>query len=90
MTYLAQQPITVAILKDSNMHAIKDNYRFGVLYDGSKCADKVLKQVISMMADDDRLTMITVAQEEMELTSLQHKAMTLCDSRKHDHVILEG
>ena len=69
VTYLAQQPITVAILKDSNMHAIKDNYRFGVLYDGSKCADKVLQQVISMMADDDRLTMITV-DEGMEMTSL--------------------
>ena len=60
--FLAQQPITVAILKDTNMHAVKENYRFGVLFDGSDISCNALRKTMSIMADVDRLSVITVIQ----------------------------
>ena len=66
--YLAQQPMTVAILKDTNMTVEKEVYRFGVLFDGSPCSEKVLRKTISMMKDRDRLTTITVLEQGMDET----------------------
>ena len=60
--YLAQQPVTVAIMKDGNMHTNKDHYRFGVLFDGSDCSKKVLRKTLSMVGDNSRLTCITVVE----------------------------
>ena len=86
--YLAQQPITVAILKDTNMHPVKDNYRFGVLFDGSACSEKVLRKTLSMMADVDRLTTITVKEQGIDTSKIEAKINEICGERAHDQVTL--
>ena len=87
--YLAQQPITVAILKDSNMKLRKDSFRYGVLYDGSECANKVLKQTLLMMGENDRLTTITVVEQGMDERKIRFDAEVVVNERRDfDTVIL--
>ena len=89
MQYLAQQPITVAILKDSNMNLNKDSFRYGVLYDGSSCADKVLAQTMLLMAANDRLTTITVVEPGMDKDAIKPRVEHIVGgSRPFDTVIL--
>ena len=88
--YLSQQPVTVAILKDSNMHPVKERYRFGVLFDGSTIAEKVLKKTLSMMNDTSRLSIITVVEPGLQEHSILPKLNAICGSRPFDHVILQN
>lgn len=90
MNFLAQQSMTVAILKDHNMHPIKDSYRWGVLYDGSAIADKVLQKCLSMIADEDRLTTITVVEQGLDKNAIRPKVSQIIGSRAFDCVVLEN
>ena len=76
--YLSQQPVTVAILKDSNMHINKDAFRFGVLFDGSAISEKVLAKTIAMMSDVDRLTVITVVEPGLVQDGIRGKITQVC------------
>ena len=90
MKFLAQQPITVAIIKDSNMTAVKEAYRFGVLFDGSPIAEKVLHRTISMLNDQDRLTCITVVEVGLDHATIEPKVRAITGDRACDVVILEN
>lgn len=86
--YLAQQPCTIAILKDTNMEVEKAHYRFGVLFDGSACSEKVLLKTMSMMSDCDRLTTITVVELGMKTDAISAKVHALTGDTPVDIVIL--
>ena len=86
--FLAQQPITVAILKDTNMHAIKENYRFGVLFDGSEVSSNALRKTMSIMADVDRLSVISVIQGHHDESAMSAKIDELCGQQAHETVLL--
>lgn len=89
MQYLAQQPITIAILKDSNMDLNKTACRFGVLFDGSAIAEKALRRTISMMADEDRLSVITVVEPGLDKDAISPKVEAICaGNRAYDSVVL--
>ena len=88
--YLAQQPLTMALIKDNNMTITKESYRFGVLFDGSAIAEKVLRTTISMAADHDRLTCITVVETGMDHTTIEPKIRAITGTRQCDIVILEN
>ena len=88
VSYLAQQPITVAILKDTNMHAIKDSYRFGALFDGSAIAENALRKTASMMADHDSLSVITVIEQGITEEAVRAKTSEILAGREHNIVIL--
>ena len=45
------------------MHAIKDHYRFGALFDGSAIAERALRKTMTIRADHDNLTIITVIEQ---------------------------
>ena len=76
---MAQQPITTAIMKDTNMTVVKPGYRFGVLFDGSAIAVKVLQKTLSMMdAVKDKLTTITVVEPGMDHEAIVPKVRAHC------------
>ena len=89
VTFLAQQPITVAIMKDTNMQAVKDHYRFGALFDGSEIAERALRKTMSMRADHDNLTVITVVEQGISEDAIRTKIGTICGSANHSIVILQ-
>ena len=76
--YLAQQPITIAILKDSNMDLTKASCRYGVLFDGSAIAEKALRRTMSMMSDTDTLSCITVVEPGMDKDAIPSKLAAIC------------
>ena len=80
----------MAILKDNNMTPVKESYRWGVLFDGSAIAEKVLKKTLAMIADQDRLSIITVVEQGMDKTSILPKVQAGCGNRTFDSVILEN
>ena len=88
--YLAQQPITVAIMKDANMDVNKEHFRFGVLFDGSAIAVKVLEKTMTMLSASDRLTIITVVEPNMDGAAIKPKVAGICGTREFDSVILEN
>jgi len=47
------------------MTPVKDFYRWGVLFDGSAIAETCLRKTLSMMADEDVLSTITVVERGM-------------------------
>lgn len=85
---MAQQPITVAILKDTNMHPIKDHYRFGVCYDGSAGSQNALRKTVSMAADHDKVTIISVIEKNVDEASIERKVAEICAGRAHDCITL--
>ena len=88
--FLAQQPKTVAILKDNNFVPEKTSNRFGVLFDTSEIAKKCLQKVRSMMNEQDRLTVITVLEGTIKKEGLEaHISAALGDNAPHDIVVLE-
>lgn len=88
VSFLAQQPITCAILKDTNMHAIKDSYRFGALFDGSSIAENALRKTATIMADHDTLSVITVIEQGISEQPTRRKVAQILGSRRHDCVVL--
>lgn len=78
----------MAILKDTNMTVEKDRYRFGVLFDGSACSEKVLKKTMSMMNDCDRLTTITVVEMGMRTDSIAMRVQAITGDSPVDVVFL--
>ena len=44
------------------MTAVKDSYRFGALFDGSDISCNALRKALNIMADVDRLSVISVMQ----------------------------
>merc|ERR1712060_114527 len=88
--HLAQQNLPVAIIKDSNMTVVKDHYRFGVLFDGSANSEKVLQKTLSLMNDNDRLSIVTVVEEnQMEHSRIQSTVAGICGERAYDAILLE-
>ena len=77
-------------MKDSNMHPVKESYRWGVLFDGSAVAEKVLQKTLAMIAEQDRLTTITVIEPTMDHNAIQPKVRQLCGDRAVDCVVLEN
>ena len=76
-------------MKDTNMHPIKDNYRFGVLFDGSAISIKVLEKTLSIMANGDRLTAITVVEPGINKDAVEDKVLEICSRRANfDTVVL--
>ena len=75
-------------MKDTNMHAIKDHYRFGVLFDGSAIAERALRKTMTMRADHDNLTVITVIEQGINEQTIRQKIDTICGTAPHDIVIL--
>lgn len=88
--FLGQQSKTIAIIKDTNMDVNKTNYRFGCLFDSSAVSEKVLRQTLSMMADNDRLTTITVVEPGVDRASIHSKVAAICGERPFDVVVLEN
>lgn len=86
--YLAQQPTTVAIIKDHNMTVIQDSYRWGVLFDGSAIAEQALRKTLSMMADVDRLSTITVVEQGMDADTCRQKIAAIVGDRQCDVVVI--
>ena len=72
------------------MEPIKPSYRFGVLFDGSECAVKVLQKTLTIMADQDRLTTITVVEPNLNADNIDATVSAICGTRKHDCVLLDG
>ena len=72
------------------MQPIKDSYRWGVLFDGSAVAEKVLQKTLAMIADVDRLTTITGIEPTMDHNAIQPKIRALCGERAVDCVVLES
>ena len=70
------------------MTPVKDHYRFGVLFDGSPCAVKILTKTMSIMASVDRLTTITVLEEGMDMAAIEQKIVETCGDHPHDTVKL--
>jgi len=66
VSFMAQQPRTVAVLKDTNMQTVKQHYRFGALFDGSEVSCNALRKAMTIMADVDRLSVITVFQPSID------------------------
>lgn len=52
------------------MQPVKESYRWGVLYDGSAIADKALQKTLAMIADQDRLSTITVVEQGIDKNAI--------------------
>ena len=72
------------------MHPVKNSYRWGVLFDGSKVAEKVLQKTLAMIAEVDRLTTITVVEPGMDHNAIRPKVQQLCGARPVDIVVVEN
>ena len=70
------------------MHAVKENYRFGVLFDGSDISSNALRKTMSIMADVDRLSVITVIQSHHDERAVAAKIDELCGSKAHESILL--
>lgn len=55
------EKLPLVVVKDPRRRGegLKGSYRFGVCFDGSSASQKCLKVVLSMMADHDKLVVIT-------------------------------
>ena len=72
------------------MTVVKDHYRFGVLFDGSANSEKVLQKTLSLMNDNDRLSIVTVVEEnQMEHSRIQSTVAGICGERAYDAILLE-
>ena len=68
----------------------KTVHRFGVLFDGSAIAEKVLQKTVSMLADQDRLSIITVVEPGLNADHIRPKVEAICGERAFDSVILQN
>lgn len=67
--YLYQgEKVPLVVVKDPRRRGegLKGSYRFGVCFDGSAPSQKALKVVLSMMADHDRLVVITCQEPNID------------------------
>ena len=72
------------------MVPVKESYRWGVLFDGSPIAEKVLRKTLSMIAEQDRLTTITVVERGVDREAIRSKVAAICGERAFDVVVLDN
>ena len=77
-------------MKDTNMHIVKDKYRWGVLFDGSAIAVKVLEKTLGMIGSNSQLTIITVVEPTLDGSAIKPKIDAVCGERQYESVILEN
>ena len=70
------------------MHTDKQAHRFGVLFDGSEIAVRVLMKAIAMKADHDGLSVITVLEQGVDEDRVKSSIAQIAGGVEHDVVIL--
>ena len=83
VNFLAKNcPNPLLIIKDPILRADKKNnvYRFGVCFDGSAKAIAVLKTVIDMMDDCDKLTVITCKEANIKMDGIEKQISQVYES----------
>jgi len=83
VNFLAKNcPNPLLIIKDPILRSDKkDNiYRFGVCFDGSAKAEVVLKTVLDMMDDHDKLTVITCKEANIKMDGIEKQLAGVYES----------
>lgn len=84
------EKLPLVVIKDGRRRGddLKGSYRFGVCFDSSPSSEKALAQVISMMAPQDKLAIITCREPGID-SNLESKIKAICGKTKYNHADLE-
>ena len=85
------EKLPLVVVKDGRRRGdeLKGSYRFGVCFDGSGPSEKALNQVLTMMAPQDKLAVITCTEPGVNPTALAEKIKALCGKTKYTTAALE-
>ena len=89
--YLYEKGLPLVIAKDPRRRGedLKGSYRFGVCFDGSEQSVRALQTVMTMAADHDNITVITVKEPAVDNEKTTTLIAQTAASRKHDVVQIE-
>ena len=68
---------------------LKGSYRFGVCFDGSTSSLKALKVTLLMMADNDRIVVITCQEPKVDNSKITEDIRRACEPRRYDVISIE-
>ena len=85
--YETSDKLPLVVVKDGRRRGdeLKGSYRFGVCFDGSTPSEKALNLVLTMMAPQDKLVVITCTEPRVEPGRLAESIKSLCGKTKYKH-----
>ena len=90
--YLYQgEKVPLVVIKDPRRRGsdLQGSYRFGVCFDGSAASLKALKVTLSMMADHDKLVIITCVEPLVDNDKVKDDIRRAVEPRRHETVVIE-
>ena len=90
--YLYQgDKLPLVVVKDPRRRGedLKGSYRFGVCFDGSAPSVKALKVTLSMLADNDKIVIITCKEPNMDNSKINEVIRKTCEPRRYEVITVE-
>ena len=90
--YLYQgEKVPLIVIKDPRRRGsdLQGSYRFGVCFDGSESSKKALSTTLTMMADHDKLVVITCQEPLVDNDNIKESIRKIVEPRRHEVVSIE-
>lgn len=85
------EKLPLVVVKDPRRRGddLRGSYRFGVCFDGSAASLKALKVTLSLMADHDKIVVITCQEPKVDNSKITEDIRKACEPRRYEVVSIE-